>query len=65
MNYDEFLFYTLSQSVGNTKHPLTRLPYDLAFSETHRYYLEFYESNYNSDCISEYDAIINYLKNYK
>jgi len=62
--YNEFLFYTLLQEVKNPRHPLTNLAYDLAFGEISKYYLHFCESNYNDENLSEYDAIINYLKNY-
>jgi len=64
INYNEFLFYTLLQEVNNDKHPLTYLAYDLAFPLIQRYYTHFFLSNYNDENLSEYDAIINYLKNY-
>jgi len=64
INYNEFLFYTLLQEVNNDKHPLTDLAYDLAFPLIPRYYTHFFLSNYNDENLSEYDAIINYLKNY-
>jgi hypothetical protein len=63
--YNEFLFYTLLQEVKNPKHPLTELSYDLAFGEISKYYLHFCTSNYNDEELSEYEAIINYLSNYK
>ena len=63
--YNEFLFYTLLQEVKNTNHPLTELSYDLAFGEISKYYLDFCNSNYNDENLSEYDAILNYIKNYK
>ena len=62
--YNEFLFYTLLQEVKNPKHPLTELSYDLAFGEISKYYLDFCNSNYNDENLSEYDAIISYIKNY-
>ncbi len=62
--YNEFLFYTLIQSVNNPNHPLTELSYDLAFREISKYYLEFCKSKYNDKNLSEYDAIINYINNY-
>lgn len=63
--YNEFLFYTLLQEVKNINHPLTELSYDLAFGEISKYYLDFCNSNYNDENLSEYDAILNYVKNYK
>ena len=64
INYNEFLFYTLLQDVKNNKHPLTNLEYDYAFNLIPKYYNHFFLSNYNDENLSEYDAIINYLKNY-
>ena len=64
INYNEFLFYTLLQEIKNDNHPLTNLEYDLCFSLIHKYYNDFLKSNYNDDNLSEYDAIINYIKNY-
>jgi hypothetical protein len=64
INYNEFLFYTLLQDIKNDNHPLTSLEYDLCFSLIHKYYNDFLKSNYNDDNLSEYDAIINYIKNY-
>jgi hypothetical protein len=64
INYNEFLFYNLTQLIDNSKHPLTNLEYDLAFSLISNYYNEFFISNYNDENISEYDAIISYLNNY-
>ena len=64
INYNEFLFYNLTQHIDNNKHPLTNLEYDLAFSMISNYYNEFFISNYNDENISEYDAIISYLNNY-
>ena len=64
INYNEFLFYNLTQLIDNNKHPLTNLEYDLAFSLISDYYNDFVISNHNSEDISEYDAIISYLNNY-
>ncbi len=63
--YNEFLFYTLLQLVNNPLHPLTHLSYDLAFEKIPKYYLDFCNSNYNDAELSEYNSILNYLKNYK
>ena len=62
--YNQFLFYTLLQEIKNNNHPLTNLEYDLSFELIPKYYNDFLISNYNDESISEYDAIISYLKNY-
>ena len=64
INYNQFLFYTLLQEIKNNNHPLTNLEYDLSFDLIPKYYNDFFVSNYNDDNVSEYDAIISYLKNY-
>jgi len=64
INYHEFLFYTLLQDLKNINHPLTNLEYDYAFDLIPIYYDKFFASNYNDENLSEYDAIISYIKNY-
>lgn len=64
MNYNEFLFYNLTQ-VTDTNHPLKNLEYDLAFEIIPKHYNEFFNSDYNDEeNLSEYDAITNFLNNY-
>lgn len=63
INYNEFLFYNLTQ-LADTKHPLKELPYDDAFGSLKEYYKEFFESKYNDELYSEYDAITNFLEWY-
>ncbi len=63
IDYHEFLFYNLTQ-VCDTIHPLNDMPYDDAFGSIKGYYKEFYESKYNDELYSEYDAITNFLEWY-
>jgi hypothetical protein len=64
MNYNQFLFYNLTQVV-DTNHPLKNLEYDSAFNLVPKYYNEFFNSDYNDEYnFSEYDAITNYLNNF-
>ena len=63
IDYNEFLFYNLTQT--QTKHPLYQIEYDIAWQDLPYYYDKFCSSTYNNEDISEYDAIINYLTDYK
>ena len=63
MNYQQFLFYNLTQVV-DTKHPMKGMPYDEAFEELPIHYEEFITQD-DRDDISEYEAIEQFLKNYE
>lgn len=63
MNYNQFLFYNLTQVV-DTNHPLKNLEYDIAFELLPKYYDEFYLSDFNNINEGEYQAITNYLNNF-
>lgn len=63
MNYNQFLFYNLTQVV-DTNHPLKNLEYDIAFELLPKYYDEFYLSDFNNINEEEYQAITNYLNNF-
>ena len=62
MNYSQFLFYNLTQ-VAETKHPLKGMEYDTAYSELPKYHKEFILQD-NANDVSEYEAIIEFLRAY-
>ena len=63
MNYESFLFSQLFMSyVENNETEYQELEYDLIFPEVLKHQKLFLKSNFNVDVMSEYDCIVNYLK---
>lgn len=62
MDYQQFLFYNLTQVV-ETSHPLKDMEYDTAYGELPKYHKEFVSQD-NRDEIAEYEAIVNFLRTY-
>ena len=64
MNYDEFLFSQLFMNhVENNETEYQDLAYDLIYPDVLKHRESFLKSNYNVDIKSEYDCIVEYLKN--
>lgn len=64
MKYQDFLFSQLFMEYVNTHETeFQNLEYDLIFGEVLKHQKLFYKSNFNVDCLSEYDCILNYLSN--
>ena len=64
MNYEYFLFSQLfMEYIENNETEYKNLEYDLIYSEVVKHKLLFDSSNFNVDCLSEYECIINYLQN--
>lgn len=64
MNYQEFLFSQLFMNhIENNETQYKDLFYDLIFDEVLMHRNKFLESKYNTDILSEYNCIVNYLIN--
>lgn len=64
MNYQDFLFSQLFMNyIENNKTEYQELEYDLIYPEVLKHKELYINSNFNTDMLSEYDCIINYLQN--
>ena len=63
MNYQQFLFYNLTQVV-DTKHPVMCMPDVEAWLKIGIYHNEFVKQDDRYD-LTEYEAIEQFLKNYE
>ena len=64
MTYSEFLFSQLFMNhVEDNDTEYQDLEYDLILEDVLRHHKLFLESNFNVDMDSEYNCIVNYLKN--
>lgn len=60
MNYNEYLFSCLLKIYDKK---FKELEYDLQYEDIGKLYLQFAESKFNINTKSEYECIIDYLKN--
>tara|TARA_R110001606_G_C15086558_1_gene617922 strand:- start:22 stop:222 length:201 start_codon:yes stop_codon:yes gene_type:complete len=64
MTYKKFLFSQLFMNyIESNSTKYQELEYDLIYSEVLNHEDLFRKSNYNVDVESEYDCIVNYIKN--
>ena len=64
MNYQDFLFSQLFMNhIENNTTEYQELEYDIIYTEVLKHKELYINSNFNTDMLSEYDCMINYIQN--